>query len=164
MKKMLTILLTMAMALTLVACGSSEKTQEEIIEKIIEKSGEGKVDVEIDGDKYTYEDADGNKIEIGSTEWPTGKLAELVPKFDKATISSVITYQDGFMVQLLEVDKEDYEDYLQKVQDAGFTKDSTNIDTGTEGSMYQASLEDGTNISLIYVATEKSLQIVVAVE
>lgn len=158
MKKFLAIALTLVLILSLTACGASEKAQEKAAEKAIENAIGGDVKVDIDGDKYTYEDKDGNKIEIGSTEWPTGETAKLIPKLDKGTVVSVVEMEGACIIDIDEVKKSDFETYFQKVKDAGFTQDPYEV-TEESGTMYMASSENGSSVVLGYTIEEEHMQI-----
>lgn len=164
--KKLSIILAALLLTALVGCGASEKAQEQIQEKAAEKAIEdalgGDVKVDIDGDKYTYEDKDGNKMEFGSTEWPSDEAAGFIPKFNKGAITGCTIMGNMFLIDLEKVEQEDYDSYLQTVKDAGFTENSFGLEgTETEGYyQYQALNADGASMMLSYEAAEKKLQIV----
>lgn len=161
MKKTVLILLAMALIIVLAGCGASEKAQEKAAEKAIENALGGDVQVNIDGDKYTYEDKNGNKMELGGTEWPTDDAASFIPKFDKGAIIACTIMGNIYLIDLEKVEQADYDSYLQTVKDAGFTENVFALDgADTEGYyQYQALHTNGNGITLSYEAAEKKLQI-----
>ena len=152
----LSVLLILALALT--GCGVSEKAQEAAAEKAIENATGGDVKVDIDGEKYTYEDKDGNKIEMGGTEWPTDEAAKFIPKLDKGTVTACTIMGGMYLIDIEKIEQKDYDSYLQAVKDAGFTE--TALTTDAEGySQYQASDAKGNGIMLSYESEVTRLQI-----
>lgn len=160
MKKLSIILVVLLLLTTLAGCSTSEKAQERAVEKSIEDAM-GDVEVNIDGDKYTYEDKDGNKMEVGGTQWPTDKAAEFIPKFDEGMIIGCTIMGNIYLIDVEKVEQGDYDSYLQRVKDAGFTEDVFTIDvTDTdEYYQYQATDKNGNGMTLSYEATIKKLQI-----
>lgn len=158
MKKLFVILTALFLIAALAGCGTAEKAQEKAAEKALEDALGGDVNVDIDGDKYVYEDKDGNKIEVGGSEWPTGDAAKLIPTFDKGTIVSVVEMEDSCIIDIDEVGKSDFETYFQKIKDAGFTQDPYEV-KDENGIMYMANTENGNAIILGYTVEEKHMQI-----
>lgn len=163
MKKLSIILAALMLLTALAGCGAAEKVQEKAQEKAAEKAIEdalgGDVTVDIDGEKYTYEDKDGNKMEIGGTQWPTDEAADFIPKFDKGTITGSTIMGNVYLIDVEKVEQADYDSYLQTVKDAGFTENSFSLEEA-EYDQYQALHTDGTSMMLSYEAAEKKLQIV----
>lgn len=158
MKKVWVILTSLLLVLALAGCGASEKAQEKAAEKALEDALGDDVNVDIDGDKYVYEDKDGNKIEVGGSEWPTGETAKLIPKFDTGTIVSVVEMENSCIIDIDEVEKSDFETYFQKIKDAGFAQDPYEV-KDESGIMYMANTENGNAIVLGYTVEEKHMQI-----
>lgn len=158
MKKLIAILTALLLVAAMAGCGTSERAQEKAAEEALEEAIGGDVNVDIDGDKYIYEDEEGNKIEIGGNEWSSSDVAKLIPKFDKGTVVSVVDMEDGCIIDIDDVEKSDFEDYLQKVKNAGFTHDSYVV-TDENGTMYMASAENGDSVILGYSVNESHLQI-----
>lgn len=154
MKKLFVILTALFLIAALAGCGTSEKAAE----KALEDALGGDVNVDIDGDKYVYEDKDGNKIEVGGSEWPTGGTAKLIPKFDKGTIVSVVEMEDSCIIDIDEVGKSDFETYFQKIKGAGFTQDPYEV-KDESGIMYMANTVNGNAIVLGYTVEEEHMQI-----
>ncbi len=116
MKKMLLLTMVFLLALSAVSCKSpSEAIGEAVGEKIVESIGDG-VDVDIDSGEVTIEGKEGQKVTFGATEWPDTDIAKTVPRFKKGIISSVISADNGFMIAIDEVEKEDYESYLKDIK------------------------------------------------
>lgn len=158
MKKIMLILTALLVVTALAGCGASEKVQEKAAEKAIEDAIGGKANVDIDGDKYTFEDNDGNKIEVGSNEWPTGEAADVIPKLDKGTITSVVNTAGNCVIDIDEVEKSDFDEYLQAIKDAGFTKNAAEL-KDANGLMYQATTDNGKTMLVSYSFESKHLQI-----
>lgn len=161
MKKFLFLVLVLIITLSLSACGASDKAQEKAAEKAIEGALGGDVQVDIDGDKYTYEDKDGNKMEFGSTEWPNDEAAEFIPKFDQGTVTACTAMANIYIIDVEKVEQKDYEGYLQTVKDAGFTESAFSLDDAGEAGyyQYQAGDDKGNGITLSYETEVKKLQI-----
>lgn len=158
MKKLIALLLSVLLVFALSACGVSEKAQEKTAEKAIENALGGDVNVDIDGDKYTYEDKDGNKMEFGSTEWPAADAAAFIPKFDKGTITACTVMGNIYVIDIENVEQTDYESYFKTVKDGGFINEA--ITTETEGyHQYQAADAIGNYIVIFYEAEAKRQQI-----
>lgn len=161
MKKLAVILSALLLVAALAGCGASEKAQEKATEKAIEGALGGDVKVDIDGEKYTYEDKDGNKMEVGGTEWPTDEAAAFIPKFDKQPVTACTVMGNIYLIDIEKVEQKDYESYLQTVKDAGFTESAFSLDdTGEAGYyQYQAGDDEGNGITLSYETEPKKLQI-----
>lgn len=161
MKKFLFLVLVLIITLSLSACGASDKAQEKAAEKAIEGALGGDIQVDIDGDKYTYEDKDGNKMEFGGTEWPNDEAAAFIPKFDQGTVTACTAMANIYIIDVEKVEYADYDCYLQTVKDAGFTENAFSLNEGDlEGYyQYQAGDTNGNSMILSYEAAEKKLQI-----
>lgn len=146
------------LAAVLAGCGASEKMQQEAAEKALENALGGEVAVDIEGEKYTYEDKEGNKFEVGGTEWPSGDAADIIPAFSKGTIVTVVNMTGNCMIDLDNVEKKEFEAYVQTVKDAGFTQTPVEM-TDETTTLYQAAASGGKSILLSYTAQEKHLQI-----
>ena len=146
------------LALVLSGCGASKKVQEKTAEKVIEDAIGGDADVKIDGDKYTVKYGDGQKMEIGGTEWPTDKTASFIPKADFGKVTACTIMGNIYVIDIEDVKQKDYESYLQTVKDSGFTENS--IVTEAEGYyQYQANEKKQNTMMLSYEAEVKKLTI-----
>lgn len=158
MKKLSVFLSALLLVAALVGCGASEKAQEKAAENAIEDALGDDVQVDIDGDKYTYEDKDGNKMEVGGTEWPSDAAAEFIPKFEKQPVTACTIMGNVYLIDIENVAQKDYENYLQAVKDAGFTESVFSFgETGYD--QYQAGDGKGNGITLSYEVEAKKLQI-----
>lgn len=156
--KRIPIILFALLFMTLTGCGTSEKAQEKAAERAIEKAIGSDVKVDIDGEKYKYEDKDGNKIEIGGTEWPSDKAAEFIPKFNKGTITGCTVMSNIYIIDIEKIEKEDYDSYLKAIENKGFT--DTPITTNSENYyQYQAGDADKNYMMIVYEAENKKMQI-----
>ncbi|MDD3243851.1 MAG: hypothetical protein PHD32_09040 [Eubacteriales bacterium] len=158
MKKICLLMVALLLAGVLGGCGLAQKAQEKAAEKILEGASGGSVKVDIDGEKYTYQDEDGNTVEIGSTQWPTGAAADAIPKLDKGIISSVVNMEATCIIDIDEVEKADFDAYLQAVKNAGFTENAVEMTTEGSGFLYQAT-SGNKSIVMGYSQQEKHLQI-----
>ncbi|MFA6948275.1 MAG: DUF6591 domain-containing protein [Eubacteriales bacterium] len=163
MKKTAAVLLSVLLAFALPACGASEKLQEKAAEKVIENALGGDVNVNIDGDKYSYEDKDGNRMEFGGTKWPTDEAAAFIPKFTGGDIVSTAFVANMYLIEIENVSQKDYESYAQTVKDAGFTEQAFTVEA--DGSyQYQALNSDGKYMVVLYEAEDQMLHITGAIE
>ena len=158
MKKIFVTLAALLLATALAGCGVSERAQEKAAEKALEDAIGGDVKVDIEGDKYTYEDKDGNKMEVGGTEWPADEAAAFIPKFEKGAVAACTIMGNIYLIDVEEIEQKDYESYLQTVKDAGFAEAVFTLEEGGY-YQYQASDEKGNGIMLSYESAEKKLQI-----
>jgi len=87
-KKLIVILLTVLMMLSLASCGIKKSVDEKIAEKVTEgivnKATGGEVDLDIKDGQLTVKGEDGEKVSFGDTKWPEGQTADLLPKLKKA--------------------------------------------------------------------------------
>lgn len=163
MKKILSLMLVIMLVMSLAGCGVKAKLEqkagEAIAEKMIEGAGEGKVDLDLDGDKVVIKGEDGEKMTFGSTEWPKSKLANSIPEFKKGNIVSVMEIDDSLFISFEEVSEKNFEEYMAKIKN-DFTEES--YEMKQEGSMvYGATNSKGIAISLTYT-DENSFSITLA--
>ncbi len=125
----------------------SEVAAEKAGEKIIENATGNKID--IDGDKMTIEGEDGTQITMGDNKWPTDKLAKEIPQMEKGTVYYVANTDDFWTIMLNEVKESDFEDYLAKVESAGFSAEKT-VYSDAANSIYTAKNDKGISIQLNY--------------
>lgn len=157
------VILALVLNILLVGCGASQNAVEKAQEKALENAlGDGsKVDIE--GDKYTWEDADGNKMSVGGSEWPTGPAADILPKFTKGTMLVGMVTEQYCSISFEEITKKDFEDYRQQVKDAGFTNMAS--ESSYEGSIsYIGYLDETHSIQLYYDENENMLIIVANID
>ena len=168
MKKVVVLVITLTLLMTFTACGATqkveEKAEEKAVESVIKNVTGGDADVDIEGDKYSVNYGDGNKVEVGANEWPTGESVEKLPKLDKGKIESSVTLGKSCVISIVDLDKKDFEEYFQKVKDAGFTEDAFDICSDEKLVQYQAGSTDGKFITISYEVEIKALTIMVSSE
>lgn len=118
MRKYLISFLVLVLALALAGCGAKEKLEqkaaEALVEKVMEKSGSG--DVDIDGDKVTVKGENGQEFTFGGGEWPTSDLAKAVPEFKAGDIISVMSTDEAVAIGFENVKEEDVVAYFEKIK------------------------------------------------
>lgn len=168
MKKIIVLVITITLFMTFTACGVKqkveEKAQEKAVESVIKNVTGGDADVDIEGDKYSVNYGDGNKVEVGANEWPTGESVENLPKLDKGKIESSVTLGKSCVISIVDLDRNDFEEYFQKVKDAGFTEDAFDICSDEKLVQYQAGSKDDKFITISYEVETKALTIMVSSE
>ena len=107
-------------------------------------------DIELDGDNITIKGDDGSELTLGSEEWPKGKAIDLIPEFKNGTISSTMNSDTACVINLKDVEQEDFESYMEEVKSLGYTKDSVDMDIDMVKSYYALSEKDNSQISLTY--------------
>ena len=127
LRKAVLVLLCVVLVFSLTACNVKQKINEKIAEKVTEGvlekiAGDG-TEIDISESGITFEGKGGEKISIGAGEWPKGGAADLIPKFKKGTIISVVNTDEGCMLIIEEVDKKDVENYIEEIKGLGYTKD-----------------------------------------
>lgn len=165
MKKILVVIFTMILAISLIGCGVKKKFQEKIGEAITEKIFEEAVgvDVDISGEEITFTTEEGESILFGKTEWPTSDLAKTIPKIDKGTVTSVMETEDYIGISLEGTPEDEFVDFLNKIKKT-FTKDSYEVKSDGYVS-YGGGNGDGVTVSVIYDSDETlSISIVKVVE
>lgn len=153
--------LALILILVLAGCGkeeAAEKVDETVQEAVINNALDGEAEVDIDGDKYTIEDSEGNKVTVGGTEWPEGAAADLLPKFDKGDMTVGLVTDEFCSIEFENVEKEDFEAYREGVKNAGFTQQAVDATIDSVIS-YQGYLDDKQAITLTYDESSKSMVI-----
>lgn len=159
MKKLTILILALTLMFSLAGCkSSSEVAGEKLAEKAAEEMLGGNVD--IDGDKVTITDENGKKATLGGTEWPSGSLGNEIPEFKKGVITFVAESDIDCAIQMEEVTKKDFEDYLSIVKEAGFTENKI-VSSYDGGIYYTANNSKGIKIHLAgdYEASELMITI-----
>lgn len=90
----------------------------------------------------------GNKTtseEYGEFQWPDSEIAKLLPVPESKTGNILWESSDGFAIDVAETSEEQYNDYVSKCKENGFTVDYTKGD-----NYYYADNEDGYSLSLNY--------------
>jgi uncharacterized lipoprotein YehR (DUF1307 family) len=161
LKKVVVILLCLVLLLFVAGCGIREKVTKGISEKVTEGILEQVTggDINIDGDEITFGGEDGS-VTFGSTEWPKGEAADLVPPFEKGTIITSVTTEKGFTVMLEGVEENDFWQYVDAVKAAGFTENPTEYFEG-EALMYFAELPGKAKATIYYTKDDGVMQVAV---
>lgn len=161
MKKILIMLLVIALVFTLTGCGVKEniekKVGEKITETIIEKAvGDENTKVDIDGETITIKGTDGGEVTLGGTKWPE---VDYLPEFKAGDIISAAKDGDGNVMIILEkVEKKDYDNYLETVQ-KDFTEDVAQMET-EEFTLFEGRNGKGNVVALQYFHQDKTFTII----
>jgi len=152
-KKIIAFLLVVIMIAAVGGCGVKEQVNEKITEKVTEgvinKALDGEGTIDIDGGKVSIKGEDGEEFSFGDTEWPEDGAATLIPKFTEGKISSVMNSNTVCGIIIEEVEKSDFEQYVEKVKGEGFTDEPFEFTSDTVSS-YAAQKDEKTTISLQY--------------
>ena len=163
MKKALAVIFAIALATGVFSgCDATDKIAEKATEKVIEKAAGSGIDVDLDNSKIEIKDEDGNKTIIGSTEWPKGNSADLIPEFKKGKIEATMNGADGCSISISGVEKSDFDDYVNELKAKGFTNSPFEM-TSDATYMYSANLDEKTNASVSFNSDEKTLIILCSI-
>lgn len=162
-KRAAALLAALALTLALTGCNAAQKAQEKAAEEAAEAAlggaaGSG-VTVDINGDQYTYEDAEGNKLVVGGSEWPAGGAADLLPRCGTGTVTSVVSAEGTCLIDLDGITEADYTAYVQSLQGAGFTDSAVTMQSDENGAYWQATDAAGNTAAVSYDSTLQHLQI-----
>jgi hypothetical protein len=161
-KKLIAILLTIFMVAAVGGCGVKDQVNEKITEKVTEgvinKALDGEGTIDIDGGKVSIKGEEGEEFSFGETEWPKDGAAEFIPKFTKGTISSVLNSNTACGIIIDEVEKSDFDQYVEEVKDQGFTVEPLEFISDTAAT-YSAQKDDNTRITVQYQLEHKVLTI-----
>jgi hypothetical protein len=161
-KKIMVVLISTLMVLSLTSCGVREKVNEKISEKVTEtvinKATGGAADIDIDGDKLSIKGEDGEELTIGGSEWPDSGAASMVPEFKHGTVVSAFNSETSCLIVLEEVKEQDYKDYLDELKELGYTKNSTSFSSDSSYN-YGATADNDSTISVTYDAGNQTVTI-----
>ena len=159
-KKLGIIVLAVMLVFSLTACNAKEKAAEEVVEDIINDNSDSDVDVDIDGDTITVDSEDDDfSVTMGDTDWPTGDVAKMLPECKDGKVTYVLEMSDAVSVSVSEISESEYEDYLSRVQSAGF--DQNVMTMNSEGSTtYSATDSHENNLVLSYYSDEELMTII----
>lgn len=160
MKKLGIIALAIMLVFSLTACNAREKAAEEVVEDIINDNSDSDVDVDIDGDTISVESDDEDfTVTMGDTDWPTGDVANMIPECKDGSVTYVLEMPNAVNISVSNISESEYEDYMARVQNAGFDQNVTTMDS--EGSMmYMAADNDGNDFVLSYYPDEELMTII----
>ena len=150
MKRALTLLVSVLMLMALTTtCGVKDRIEQEageaLGEKLLEKAAGDDVDIDLDDDSLVIEGDDGERMVIGSGQWPESDLARLIPEYKSGEITSIMEMQNSLQVVISGSDADYFADYLDSVK-SKFNEDPYET-TSSDGTTYTAS--DGKNHSIM---------------
>lgn len=162
MKKIIIMSMALILVFALTGCKSpSQAISEKATEKIVEGAVGGNVDV--DGNKVTVKGEDGSTVTVGDTKWPKDQLGKEIPEMKDGSITYVANSDTLCMVMVEKVRKSEYEGYLAKVKNAGFTQNEASFSDETTKST-GASNGQGVNFQLTYNSKTEEMNITVGRE
>ncbi|MDD3852139.1 MAG: hypothetical protein PHD40_00615 [Syntrophomonadaceae bacterium] len=161
-KRLTVILLTVIMMLSLASCGVKKSVDEKIAEKVTEgivnKATGGEADLNIKDGQLTMKGEDGETVTFGDTKWPEGQAADLLPKFKKGKIITVINADKACMVTLENVEPQDYKYYVEELKSKGFSNDIQEFSSELNDN-YSAKSNDSTIVYVLYDSENKYVTI-----
>ncbi len=161
-KKIIVVLISTLMVLTLASCGVREKVNQEISEKVTEgvlnKATGGAADIDIEGDKLSIKGKDGEELTIGGNEWPDTGAASKIPKIKNGSVVSAFNSDTSCVIILEKVTQQDFTDYVDEVKALGYTNDAFTY-SADESHSYSASAEDGSAISVTYSGGDETISV-----
>lgn len=169
MKKALAVLIAVLLLLALTGCGIrqkiTEKVTEQIAEGILDNLGGDGVDIDLDDGDITIEGEDGKEVKIGGGEWPKGGAADLIPQFKKGKINTVMSSDEQVWIQIDEVEKADFQQYVEELKNAGFVNESVSSESedslhyhafkDDEKTMAMVDLNDSTMLIQVIISSEE---------
>lgn len=161
-KKIIVILLSTLMILSLTSCGVRQSLDEKITEKVTEgvinKATGGEANIDIDKGQLTVKGKDGEQISFGNNKWPEGGAANLIPEYKKGNIVSAINSDKACVIAAEQVEDKDFKQYVEELKARGFTIDAAEY-TSDLGQGYSANLDEKTRVSVLYDPENKGLTI-----
>lgn len=153
MKKIINIMIGLVLIAALTGCGTKQKLENKITEKILETATGG--DIDIDDGEVTIKGEEGQSVTFGSTEWPSSETAKKLPEFKKGKISSVMSTEKYVMVAVEEVEQKDFMDYYKDALKTFIM--GGNVAISEDALTYGGSDENGLMLTLHYVKESKTL-------
>jgi hypothetical protein len=161
-KKIMVILLAALMMLTLASCGVKKNIDEKIAEKVTEgvvnKATGGEANIDIKKGELTLKGEDGEEVTFGSTKWPQGEAASLIPEFKKGNIVTVMNSDKACAIMLEKVEEKDYKQYVQELKTRGFNNDAAELSSSTSQN-YKAHSNENTMVFVMYDSEQQVLSI-----
>lgn len=129
MKKLLVLLLVLALIFSVAGCGVKKKIENKIGEAIGEKIIEGATGqkVDIEGDKVTIGGKEGS-LTFGGGQWPDNDLVKSIPEFRDGKIEAVMSSEETVTIAIEEVEQRAFENYLANIK-KNFTKETSEMTT-----------------------------------
>lgn len=136
------IVACLIIAAAFAGCNVKEKASNAVQDKILEEAIGDNVDIDSNKGEVRVSGEDGEELVFGGGEWPADKAAALIPVFKSGEVQSVMNSDDYCMVIVEKSNEKDWQDYIEKLKNAGFTDDVMEFsDDSTK--MYQAKSDKG---------------------
>ena len=161
-KRIIVILLSIVMMLSLASCGVrqnlDQKIEEKVTEGVIKKATGGTADVDLDKGQLTVKGEDGEKVTFGDSKWPEGGAANLIPEFKQGNIVSAINADAACAIMFEQVEEKAFKQYIEDIKVQGFTNDVAEYTSGSTHG-FNAHLDDNTMIFVLYDSEGKTLTV-----
>ena len=100
---------------------------------------------------------------LSQGQWPTGNLMAALPKIEVGTVGNVVETQQGISVNVLNLELLDYQNYIAKTQQSGFTN-ITQSTSSTNTILYSAKNASGLLLRTSYSTETKKMSLVISQE
>lgn len=159
-KRILVILLSFAMMLSLASCGVKQSLDDKIAEKVtegvLEKATGDKADIDVEKGQLTVTGKDGEKFTVGDSKWPEGGAARHIPEFKKGKIISAVNSDKAAVIMMEQVEEKDFKQYVEELKAEGFTHEVQEY-TSASSQSYVGQLNENTRIAVAYELQNKAL-------
>lgn len=166
-KKILVILLTSLMMLSLASCGVRQSIDDKIAEKVTEgvvkKATGGEADLDLKKGELTVKGEDGKTVTFGESKWPEGGAAKLIPELKNGQIISVINSAEASVIMMEQVEEKDFKQYVEKLKERGFKNEATES-TSQSGASYSAQSDENTMVFVMYDTENKTITISIEIK
>lgn len=125
------------------------------------KSDDGIVNIEKDG--MTIDTEEGKFTYGAAAKWPTEQPSAILPEFKDGILNTVINSSEYCMITVTDVTMEEYNAYVEKIKDTGFTNNIAEMVSGT-GYYFSAEMDEKTSTMIYFVPEEGAMTITLAVE
>lgn len=162
MKNVIILLITIVLCIGLLATGCvkeklEDKIAEKIVEGIIEKGTDGEVDIDIDDDEVSIISADGQMVINTGKDIDWSKdMPKDIPEW-KGDIVGYIAMDNGFSLGSENVKKDEYEEYIKEVENAGFESSLKMDADGIYTNMYTL---DDIMLTVAFSEPDKTISII----
>jgi hypothetical protein len=161
MRKSLGILGIVLLAFAILALPGckGKSAAERAAEKALEKATGGKAEVDLEGETVSIKTEEG-EVRVGAlTDWPADLPGD-VPRFEGGKVKNAaktdMGAENGWIVNLSEVEVEAVDKYLEELKTAGFSSDM--ISRTEDTIMFQGTKSD-VSIMVAYVKNDKGLSL-----
>ncbi len=159
-------LLSVAVIVSVAACGRSESATERMTERLLERASGGKAKVDLKGGGVKIKTAEG-ETELGSAaEWPSD-LPPSLPKFEAGKLQNVMKNSSesgkSWFITIAEVPAKDVRGYIEALKVKGWAPAASSQDDG-ETILFTATRGDA-SVTLTYSSSgEKTVGLSVFVK